>query len=149
MEATSIVAPKAPKGRLWTPGELPVDPSWNSGYPHALWICYQRGLFVVSAVEKVQPAPGEEDVGPEYHLSISRRDPRHGIARCSSSDARWVLAQFDLEDATEDNHVPGGKVRNFWRPVADRFSGIICPCQDEEPAMREDRGDFVWRGVSR
>ena len=27
----------------------------------------------------------------------------------------------------EDNHVPGGFVRNFWRPVADRFSGYGHP----------------------
>lgn len=68
--------------------------------------------------------------------------------RCTSADALWVLAEFDLLDAKEDNHVPGGKVRNWWRPVADHLSGYECPCTDEEPAVRENKGDYVWRGVT-
>ena len=48
----------------------------------------------------------------------------------------------------EDNHVPGGFVRNFWRPVADRFSGYECACVATEPAIVEDKGDFVWRGIT-
>ncbi|AHC47973.1 hypothetical protein AX27061_3513 [Achromobacter xylosoxidans NBRC 15126 = ATCC 27061] len=59
-----------------------------------------------------------------------------------------MLDEFDLIDANEDNHVPSGRVRNFWRPVADRWAGYECPCQENEPAMREDKGDFVWRGVT-
>lgn len=68
--------------------------------------------------------------------------------RCTSAEASFVLHHFGLEDAREDNHVPSGMVRNFWRPVNDNLSGYECPCVDEEPAMREDKGDFIWRGVS-
>ena len=70
----------------------------------------------------------------------------HG-SRCDTAAAKWVKRQFNLEDATEDNHVPGGVVRNFWRPVADNLSGYQCPCVKTEPAIREDKGDFVWRGL--
>jgi len=114
------------------------------GYPVEAWEHVQNGLFVLSAVE-VATQPGKVDLGPEYHISISAM----GNRRCSSADALWVLAQFDLIDALEDNHVPGGFVRNFWRPVADRFSGYECACVATEPAIVEDKGDFVWRGITR
>ena len=84
------------------------------------------------------------DRGPEYHLSISRQTPA-GPRRCTSEMARIVLRQFGLEGAEEDNHVPNGVVRNFWRPVADPLVGLECECKDEEPAIVEDKGDFVWR----
>lgn len=50
-----------------------------------------------------------------------------------------------LEGAEEDNHVPHGKVRNFWRPVAELLVGKECECKAEEPVIREDKGDFIWR----
>lgn len=139
----SLIKPKKPKGQGWF-----LETRWRKtpdmvalGYEVISW-SHETGLFVLSAVEKVTPEPGQEDVGPEYHLSISYRG-----GRCDKNQAKFVLEAFGLEDATEDNHVPGGKVRNYWRPVADKFSGIVCPCQDEEPAIVEDKGDFIWRGV--
>lgn len=107
------------------------------GYHHA-----ERRLTVISAVEVADD--GKIDKGPEYHLSISRSTPQ-GPARCSSDAARWVLRQFGLDGAEEDNHVPYGMVRNFWRPVADPLVGLECECKAEEPAIVEDKGDFVWR----
>jgi hypothetical protein len=68
--------------------------------------------------------------------------------RCDSNEAKWVLDQFGLEGAEEDNHVPFGIVRNFWRPVADKLVGIECQCKAEEPEIREDKGDFIWRPTS-
>ncbi|WP_395026564.1 hypothetical protein [Comamonas odontotermitis] len=108
--------------------------------------CWEHsdGFHVISSVEHPEPAPGEMDLGPEYHITIT-----HEHGRCRSSDALWVLSEFGVADAKEDNHVPNGFVRNFWRPVADHLSGYECPCQDSEPAMREDKGDFVWRGTPR
>jgi hypothetical protein len=107
------------------------------GYFHA-----ERSLSVISAVEVVDD--GEIDKGPEYHISVSRQTPA-GPQRCTSDAARFVLKQFGLDGAEEDNHVPYGVVRNFWRPVADRFVGLECECKAEEPAIVEDKGDFVWR----
>lgn len=113
------------------------------GYPIEAWEHPASGLFVLSAVD-VAKEPDGHSVGPEYHLSISR-----GGERCTSVDALFALAAFGLADAKEDNHVPSGRVRNFWRPVADHLSGYECPCVEHEPAMVEDKGDFVWRGVTR
>lgn len=113
------------------------------GYPVEAWEHSASGLFVLSAVE----VPIEEDgmdLGPEYHLSVSLDGQR-----CTSADALFALAAFDLSDAKEDNHVPHGRVRNFWRPVADHLSGYECPCIDKETAIVEDRGDYIWRGVTR
>ena len=137
----SIVKPKRPVVRGWRrargwncPEELAV-----LGYPVEAWEHPSSGLFALSAVE-VAHDPGAPSLGPEYHLSVS-----YSGERCTSADAAWALACFNLQDAKEDNHVPFGKVRNFWRPVADNLSGYECPCVDDEPAIRENRGDYVWR----
>lgn len=142
----SVIQPKAPTGADWKRASW-----WRAppalvalGYPVHAWMHGPSGLFVLSAVEVAAAEPGGEARGPEYHVSLSQ-DGR----RCDSATAQWVLGEFDLTDATEDNHVPHGIVRNFWRPVADRLSGYECPCVDEEPAISEDKGDFVWRGVTR
>lgn len=141
----TIISPKAPiaapgwrRARGWTcPPQLAA-----LGYPVEAWEHPASGLFCLSAVE-VAREPGKMDLGPEYHLSISLDGQR-----CSTADALFALAAFGLTDAKEDNHVPSGRVRNFWRPVADHLSGYECPCVEDEPAILEDRGDFVWRGVT-
>lgn len=139
----SIVKPKRPAGPGWKRVHNPNDALLDSmGYPHETWVHAGNCMFAISAVE-VATDPGRPVLGPEYHLSISRQGER-----CTTADALWVLAQFDLLDAKEDNHVPSGRVRNYWRPVADHLSGYECPCTDEKPAVREDKGDFVWRGVT-
>lgn len=142
----SIIQPKRPTAPGWTratwwtvPRELA-----EMGYPTEAWEHLASGLFVLSAVEVTRPEPGEVAVGPEYHLSVSLQGQR-----CTAADAAWVLMAFDLSDAREDNHVPSGRVRNFWRPVADHLSGYECPCVADEPAIREDKGDYIWRGVTR
>ena len=143
MNALSIIQPKRPTAQGWT-----RDTWWQCppslaalGYPVEAWEHARSGLFCMSAVE-VASEPGKPELGPEYHLSISRMGER-----CSSAEALFAMAAFDLLDAKEDNHVPNGKVRNFWRPVADNLSGYECPCVETEPTIREDKGDFVWRGV--
>jgi hypothetical protein len=139
----SIIQPKRPVGPWWQPAAWWACPPQLAalGYPVEAWE-HKSGLFVLSAVEVTKPEPGEPELGPEYHLSVSNAGQR-----CSWADAVWTLSQFGLIDATEDNHVPNGKVRNFWRPVADHLSGYVCPCVGDEPAIVEDKGDFVWRGV--
>jgi hypothetical protein len=109
---------------------------------HRAFFHEASSISVISAVEFIDD--GKVD-GPEYHLSISRQHPTMGPRRCSSTEAKWVLRQFRLDGALEDNHVPGGMVRNFWRPVADPLVGRECECVDTENAIREDKGDYVWR----
>lgn len=140
----SLISPKRPKGawlHVVNPNAGPLD---AMGYPHVSWLHKETGLFAISAVEVMTPEEGELEIGPEYHLSISMSGQR-----CSTSDALFVLNAFDLLNAMEDNHVPSGRVRNFWMPVADRLSGYECPCTNAEPAMIEDKGDFVWRGITK
>lgn len=139
---TAVIKPKRPIGPGWrriVGVQLPaamLDPH------HEVWAHDANGLGVISAVEVASEAPGLPPLGPAYHLSVSAFGKR-----CSSADAVWVLAQFDLIDAKEDNHVPSGKVRNFWRYVADHLSGHECACVGAEPEIREDKGDYVWRGA--
>lgn len=139
----SIVQPRTPAAE----SDWQLDNRWICppeikalGYPISAWIHPSAGLFVLSAVEATLE-PGGAELVPYYHLSISA----HGV-RCSSALALFALASFDLSDAIEDNHVPHGRVRNFWRPVADRLSGMQCKCIESEPAIKEDKGDFIWRG---
>lgn len=140
----SIIQPKRPIIQGWRRATWWICPPALAelGYPVEAWEHAGTGLFALSAVE-VAREPGKPDLGPEYHLSVSLNGQR-----CSSSDALWTLQSFGLTDAKEDNHVPGGRVRNFWRPVADNLSGYECPCVDDEPTIREDKGDYVWRGVT-
>ncbi len=138
----SVIKPKAPKGPGWVDGG-PTPPEVSLGYESRYWLYPAQGITVISAVE-VARDPGDIDKGPEYHISISRNRQR-----CTRNEARFVLRAFDMEDSDEDNHVPGGFVRNFWMPVAERLRGYVCPCKDDEPAMVEDRGEFVWRGITR
>ena len=139
----SIVAVLRPRVIGWR--EVPTNglPVEMKG-PNHVFFHEASSLAVISAVEFIDD--GKVD-GPEYHLSISRQHRTLGIRRCSSNDARWVLVQFGLDGAHEDNHVPRGLVRNFWRPVADSMVGRECLCVADENAIREDKGDFVWRAA--
>jgi hypothetical protein len=139
----SIIKPKRPVGPGWRQVvgvHLPMD---ALGVAYEVWASDASGIGVISAVEVASQKRGLPALGPAYHISVSAFGQR-----CTFADALWVLAEFDLRDAQEDNHVPSGKVRHFWRYVADNLSGYECHCVDEEPAIREDKGDFVWRGIS-
>lgn len=103
------------------------------GFPAERWVT-PLGHVAVTAVEVV-PNDGGENLGPEYHVSISFRG-----GRVPSEDVPLLLKLCDMEG--EDNHV-GGVARNFWKPVAGELAGYICPCKDTEHAITE--GDFVWR----
>lgn len=129
----SIIKPLRPKGEDWR--EIPVSQEFSLGHPLKAFQ-HKSGLSVLSAVEVVL----DEDKGPEYHISISKSG-----SRCTANEAKWALEQFELDGFEEDNHVPSGKVRNFWRPVNNNLVGLECPCKEEEPEIVEDKGDFIWR----
>lgn len=129
----------APKGSGWR--EIPVR-SGAFGYPARCFFYDAQSLAAISAVEVADD--GKIDKGPEYHISISKQSVL-GPYRCDTNEAEWVLRQFGLDGAEEDNHVPDGVVRNFWRPVANKLIGLECDCKAEEPAIRENKGDFIWR----
>lgn len=133
----SIIKPKEPKGYGWIRAmRLPRETTM--GYEGYQWVWPEKGFTVFSALEVVKP-----EIGPEYHLSISKNG-----GRCSRNEARFITKQFGMQDAEEDNHVPGGFVRNFWLPVNENLIGVECPCKAVEPVMRENKGDFEWRGIT-
>ena len=138
----SIIKPKRPTGIGWVFGGK-TSPEISLGYDGEYWFFPSAGITVISAVE-VAYDPGDIEKGPEYHVSVSQNR-----SRIDRNGARFVLKAFDMLDADEDNHVPGGFVRNYWMPVAENLRGNICPCKDEEPAMVEDKGDFIWRGITK
>lgn len=141
----SLIAVKRPRLLGWR--EIPTEglPIASAGRPVRAFFHDASSLAVISAVEFIDD--GKVD-GPEFHLSISKQHRTLGTRRCTSNEARWVLVQFSLEEATEDNHVPNGLVRNFWRPVADPMVGRECLCVEGENAITEDKGDYVWRAAS-
>lgn len=118
----------------------------KAGYPIERWLHYATDIQVLSAVEVAVDKDGSSN-GPEYHLSVSRAVyvPRFHAVRIDTNDAKWVLAEFGLDGAEEDNHVPNGVVRNFWRPVASGLVGKECRCKAEEVVIKEMKGDFIWR----
>ncbi|MGQ7907255.1 hypothetical protein [Burkholderia sp. BC1] len=142
----SVIKPRRPKADGWK-FMGPASPEATLGYEGECWFHRASCLFAIVAVEVAAPEGGVSK-GPEYHVSISLQTLA-GPARCTSADAVFVLAAFDLLEAEDDNHVPNGLVRNFWRPVAEPLIGLECACKADEPAIVEDKGDFVWRGVTR
>lgn len=142
----SVIAVKRPRLPGWREVSTEMMPDRYGGAPIRAFFHEESSLCVLSGVEFIDD--GKVD-GPEYHLSISRQHRTLGTRRCTSNEVRWVLKQFGIEEAIEDNHVPGGKVRNFWRPVADPMVGRECLCVEDEPAIVEDKGDFVWRAAPR
>lgn len=139
----NIIKPKQPKGAGWQ-FIRPYDESENFGYGGEVWRYPQQRLQVITAVEVASHAENIE-LGPEYHVSASK----YPNQRCTRNEARFVLKAFDMLDADEDNHVPGGFVRNFWLPVAEKYRGFVCPCKDTETAFKENKGDFIWRGFEK
>jgi hypothetical protein len=141
-----IIKPPRPTGGGWVQWPW-IQPAGYSR-PYAIERWYNRGqeMQVLSAVEVVKPEGAA--ARPEFHISVSGLEHQALVPyRCSDSRARWALKAFGFEGWLEDNHVPGGLARNFWRPVADPLVGEVCPCVATEPAIREMQGDYVWRGV--
>ncbi len=141
----TIIQPKKPGNDCFV--EIDNPNFNNSGYPSKTYIHGSQSLSVISAVEVPVEDNGFSN-GPEYHLSIAKQT-LNSYKRCTSNEAKFVLAAFGMTDAKEDNHVPGGKVRNFWLPVNENLIGNDCPCVETETAMVEDKGDYIWRGINK
>lgn len=92
-------------------------------------------IVVISSIEMVPDNNGT--LRPEYHISMSDNGQR-----IAASIVPTILKQFGAtEKWDEDNHVPNGKVRNFWCPMNEIPDP--CPCKDNEKPTIE--GDYVWR----
>ena len=136
---TNIIKPKKPiAGSRWKyNGPIDIDPKFESySYLHPDGFVAISAMVVADGIITNQPIP-------QFHLTISKK----GARRCSSADAKFILKQFGMDLSLEDNHVESGFVRNFWMPVAQDWIGKECDCIDDEPAIKEDKGDFIWRGI--
>lgn len=139
MIAESIIKPLAPKPKLGWKDRSEDLRSMPFFEVASAWLHKQSGFFVISSVEVPEP----DTIGPEYHLSLSRRDGPL-VIRVTSQEAQDILKDFDAEMFEEDNHI-SGSTRHFWRPVNQHLVGKECECKAEEPAIKEDNGDYVWR----
>jgi len=116
---------KHPKTGDWV---FDVMVRFPQGHLGARWV-HRTGIMVLSSVDDVR------DRGPEFHMSVTYRG---GVA--SAEHVRVALEAFDMAGSDEDNHVPNGRVRNFWLPV-NRDVGL-CECKDEK---LHERGEYAWR----
>jgi len=125
--------------------KFPASPDWwlldrvrvYRGFPAERYVS-KYGHVAISAVET--PEQEHEQMGPEYHVSISKNG-----ARVSADEIPELLRIFDMLGADEDNHA-AGIARHFWLPVADKYAGYVCPCKETEHAITE--GDYVWRPLA-
>jgi hypothetical protein len=146
----SIIKPLRPRNQArnqWFQIDISQLPAAREGYPLEGWKHYGYDISVLSAVEVARDKDGSSN-GPEFHLSVSKAtfpNGRYAPARVDTTQAKWVLAEFGLDGAEEDNHVPHGVVRNFWRPVAEGLVGKECRCKAEEVVIKENKGDYIWR----
>lgn len=79
----------------------------------------------------------EIDGKPQYHVSFSDR----GV-RIAQGWMEALLKQWQIEDFEEDNHVPNGQVRNYWKPFDPELKE--CQCKQTE-VPHEEEGGYVWR----
>ena len=129
MEEIRLIQPKRPKSKVWQlVGTSPVP-----GFTHAEIWRHPTGLNVLTNVETP-----DQDIGPEYHVSVTMMG-----RRCTSNEAMVALKAFDMEYSDEDNHT--AIARNYWQPVADSKAEYVCPCKETEPAIKMDKGDFIYR----
>lgn len=137
-----IIQPLAPSGPDWLPyGD--VRATLRSAYPVTAWENRVLKLFVMSAVE-VATDTDRISRGPEYHISVSKQIHRGLPTRCSREEGEFVLREFGhLDGWEEDNHIPNGQVRNYWRAVAENMIGRKCACKESEHLVVE--GDFEHR----
>lgn len=137
-----LIQPMRPTGKGWERVDWPINAELaRKAYVIERYYNRAHEVQVLTAIEMVG---GEGEPRAEYHVSITGLRWEKPPHRCSDALARWVLKEFNFTDYAQDNHVPGGIVRNYWRPVAQNLAAQ-CHCVETEPKITEDKGDFVWR----
>lgn len=112
----------------------PFEGSWRprGWHAHAKGFMWEN-CFGVRAISSISLVYGK----PQYHVSFSDNGKRIGITFMEA-----VLKQWRITDFEEDNHVPNGKVRNYWKPFDPEAKE--CRCKETEPP-HEETGGYVWR----
>lgn len=139
-----ILQPMRPGGSSsWVMWPLMNPEFVAEAYAAERWFNRAHEIQVISSIEGVRQDNGSKRF--EYHLSVTACTwPDFKVMRCNDQTARWAMVQFNFTDYVEDNHVPGGKTRNYWRPIAQN-QDPSCHCFETEPKIVEDKGDYIWR----
>ncbi len=97
---------------------------------------WQSGPVCVISTLDMAKLPRREDVGPQWHISITncgkRPKPHH---------VRRALRAFEMVDAELDNHHPGN-AQHYFMPV-DPAMRVSCECADGEALVTEPDG-YQW-----
>lgn len=121
-----MTGPVKPKEGSWRKADFGSLP----GSEQCEWYTNPFGVVACSTVEIVNGRL-------EYHVSFSVNGDR-----VPQGFMEALIRQWGLESFEEDNHVPNGKVRNFWHKVEGRQEA--CPCKENEKPT-EEVGGYVWR----
>jgi len=125
---------KTPTGAAWQQSNHDVTQFTHSRHVSG----WTRGrYFVISELVDTEMPDGSGDMGPSWHVSISKR----GARVRDSKVIRKMLRDFGMLGAEEDNHEPG-EARNFWL-VVDPMRRVDCECKTDETLHREANGQ-VW-----
>lgn len=119
-------------GRDWTELSFPPQAAHECG--HVVGSAWLFGhVAVISALVNAELPDGSGELGPQWHISITRKRRRP-----KDTDVRRALRAFGMVGAEEDNHHPG-YARHFWLPV-DPARRVDCECKAEETTIVEADG---------
>lgn len=131
VDLNGFAVAKEPNDRAWIHcARVPVA---NGG----LGTMWQLGkIRVLSALEYAK-LPGQEVVGPQWHISITALGlrPKH-------HHVRKALRAFGMVGAELDNHHPGN-AQHYWMPV-DPAARVACECKEDEIVVKEKDG-YTWQ----
>lgn len=123
-----------PRGRGWA--WIPVPPSaWAPGTLAASRWTDGR-LSVISTLILAELPDGSGEVGPQWHVSVSRFGKRPKPAELARAQRAFGIVGWE-----EDNHHPGN-ARHFFRPV-DPARRVACECKTTETIHVEPDG-YTW-----
>lgn len=116
--------------------EVPVPRVARLANTIAVSMWSRRAVRVISELCTVELPGGAGDVGPTWHVSVTRL-----ARRPMPRDVARALWDFDMAGAEEDNHHPGN-ARHFFLPVDPAFRGL-CECKSTEDVIVDADG-YAW-----
>lgn len=129
--STVLLKHPRPKSDAWE-----FRSAWSDGQGPPVGAIYVRSGVTVISTRVVAKYPTGVGIGPQDHVSVSRR-----LRRAPASDVLRALVAFGMVGAEEDNHHPG-IARHFWRSV-DPAHRVECECKSTEGLVRDPDG-YEW-----
>lgn len=131
------LSPAQPTGNRWWVSHASTRTARAVSRDSTTTVWWGRGLVVISSA---MDAEYQGVVVPHNHVSVALHDHRR---RPNDKEMGWVRADFDMEDAEEDNHLPG-VARHLFLPLhLPRGTEGICDCKADETLVVEPDG-FRW-----